>query len=99
MPEETAAAPISKPKKAAAAAKKGGGVDLGSIAGLAVAMLGIVGGLMLEGGKLRDVAQITAAMIVLGGTAGAVMVSMPLKTVGGALRRVKGVFFDSTLEP
>ncbi len=99
MPEETAAAPNPKPTKTPPAAKKGAGVDFGSIAGLAVALFGIVGGLMLEGGKLRDVAQITAAMIVLGGTSGAVMVSMPLKTVGGALRRVKGVFFDPTLEP
>ncbi|MGA3188121.1 MAG: flagellar motor protein [Bryobacteraceae bacterium] len=70
--------------------------DLASIAGLMVAFGGILGGLIIEGGKLKDVAQFTAAMIVLGGTAGAVMVSLPLKVIMGGLRRLKGVFFDST---
>src|SRR5271170_4793173 len=66
--------------------------DLASIAGLAVGLLGILGGLLLEGGKLKDVAQFTAAMIVLGGTSGAVLVSTPGRVVGGALRRFLGIF-------
>jgi chemotaxis protein MotA len=70
--------------------------DLASIAGLLVAFGGILGGLIIEGGKLKDVAQFTAAMIVLGGTAGAVMVSMPQKVILGGLKRLKGVFLDST---
>jgi chemotaxis protein MotA len=87
MPEEkSASAPTPK--------KSSSGVDFGSIAGLAIAFLGILGGLTLEGGHLRDVAQITAAIIVLGGTTGAVLVSMPLETVLRALRRVKDVFFN-----
>ena len=49
--------------------------DLASIGGLALGLFGILGGLIMEGGKLKDVAQITAAVIVLGGTAGAVLVS------------------------
>ena len=48
--------------------------DLASILGLVVALGGIVGGLLLEGGKLKDIGQFTAAMIVLGGTTGAVMI-------------------------
>jgi chemotaxis protein MotA len=85
-----------KTKKPGAAKKKkaGGKLDLGSIAGIVVAMLGILGGLILEGGKLRDVAQFTAALIVLGGTAGAVLISMPLHTVGRAVKRLTGVFLD-----
>lgn len=71
-------------------------IDIGSIAGLVVSLIGILGGLTLEGGKLKDVAQITAAMIVLGGTSGAVLVSMPLKVVIGALKRFAGVFRDTT---
>jgi chemotaxis protein MotA len=52
----------------------------------------------MEGGKLRDVTQFTAALIVLGGTSGAVMVSVPLKTLIGGLKRLKGVFFDAKVE-
>jgi chemotaxis protein MotA len=83
MAEKTKNARTSKP-------------DLASIAGLLVAFGGILGGLIIEGGRLKDVAQFTAAMIVLGGTAGAVMVSLPQKVIIGGLKRLKGVFFDST---
>jgi chemotaxis protein MotA len=69
--------------------------DLASILGLAVALGGIVGGLLLEGGKLRDIGQFTAALIVLGGTLGAVMISTPLPVLKGASRRFLGVLSDS----
>ena len=32
----------------------------------------------MEGGKLQDIAQVTSALIVLGGTLGAVMITTPL---------------------
>jgi chemotaxis protein MotA len=76
--------------------KKGSKADFGSMAGVALALAAILGGLVLEGGKLRDIAQFTAALIVLGGTAGAVLISMPLRVVMGAMRRLVGVFFDPT---
>ena len=60
-----------------------------------VALGGILGGLLMEGGKIKDIAQFTAAMIVLGGTTGAVMVSTPLHVLKGAMRRLAGVFLDS----
>ena len=69
-------------------------IDFASFAGLAVALVGILGGLLLEGGRLKDVAQFTAALIVLGGTTGAVLISTPLRTVLGAQRRVMGIFRD-----
>ncbi len=69
--------------------------DLATLAGLVVAFAGILGGLLIEGGKLRDVAQFTAALIVIGGTAGAVMVSTPMRVLQGAVRRLVGVFFDA----
>ncbi len=75
-------------------AKAGGSTDLVSILGLVVALASILGGLMLEGGKLKDILQLTAAMIVLGGTAGAVMVSTPGGVLRGALRRFVQVFRD-----
>ena len=69
--------------------------DLATLAGLVVAFAGILGGLLIEGGKLRDVTQFTAALIVIGGTAGAVMVSTPMRVLQGAVRRLVGVFFDA----
>ena len=45
--------------------------DIASILGILVAFGGIVGGLLMEGGKVSDVTQVTAAIIVLGGTLGA----------------------------
>ena len=59
--------------------------DMATFAGLLLAIGGILGGLLLEGGKIEDISQMTAAMIVLGGTLGAVMVTTPLH--GPAQRR------------
>lgn len=75
--------------------KKGGGaLDLATIAGLLLALAGIVGGLLLEGGEITDIVQVTAAMIVVGGTLGAVMVSTPPSILKGALRRIMSVLHD-----
>ncbi len=68
--------------------------DFSTLGGLALAVGGILGGLLLEGGKITDVSQLTAAMIVLGGTLGAVMVTTPLSVLGGAVRQIQMVFFD-----
>jgi chemotaxis protein MotA len=73
---------------------KSGGVDLATLAGLVIAVTAILGGLVLEGGQIADVAQVTAALIVLGGTLGAVMVSTPTKVLQGALRRLMGIVRD-----
>lgn len=71
--------------------------DIASIAGIVIALAGVVGGLLIEGGKLRDIAQVTAAIIVLGGTIGAVMVSTPMTVLIGAVGRLKGVLLDTTV--
>jgi chemotaxis protein MotA len=68
-------------------------IDWSTLAGLALAFGGILGGLVLEGGRIQDVAQITAAAIVLGGTFGAVLISKPFPTVVSAVRRLKEVVF------
>jgi chemotaxis protein MotA len=67
-------------------------MDAGSLAGIVLAVAGILAGLLLEGGHVGQVAQPTAAMIVFGGTLGAVMLQFPLKTVMAAGRRLVRVF-------
>jgi chemotaxis protein MotA len=66
------------------------------VIGLVVALAAILGGLLMEGGRITDVAQLTAAMIVLGGTAGAVMVSSPAFVLKGAMKRLGSLFLDSS---
>lgn len=69
-------------------------IDLATIGGLILAMAGILGGLLLEGGKMSDVQQVTAAMIVMGGTIGAVMVTTPLSVLIRAAKKLGAAFFE-----
>ncbi len=67
-------------------------LDKASFAGLVVALGGILAGLLLEGGNLGQILQPTAAMIVFGGTLGAVMLQFPLATILLAMRQLASVF-------
>src|SRR5260221_814940 len=49
---------------------------------------------MLEGGNLGQVLQPTAAMIVFGGTLGAVLIQYPLPVAMSAFRRLAQVFVE-----
>ena len=80
----------------AATKKASGKPDFATFGGVLLALGGIVGGLLLEGGKIQDIVQITAAIIVLGGTFGAVMVNTPTRVLVGALKRFVQVFRDSS---
>lgn len=68
--------------------------DFSTILGIALAAAGIIGGLILEKGSIQDVAQGTAAMIVFGGTLGAVLVTTPMAIVLRAFRGLGAVFFE-----
>ena len=68
-------------------------MDNSSVIGILIAVVGIVAGLLIEGGNVGQVLQPTAAMIVFGGTLGAVMLQFPLKTVVTAFRKLVQVFF------
>jgi chemotaxis protein MotA len=70
-------------------------IDFATVIGILVGTLGILGGLLLEGGKFTDVAQYTAALIVGAGTAGAVLVTTPSQLIGRALRRLKDVLWET----
>jgi chemotaxis protein MotA len=81
------------------ASKKASRPDIATLIGLLLAGGCILGGLMIEGGKLTDIAQITALMIVLGGTIGAVMVTTPWKTLIRAAKYLGNVFFEQQEDP
>lgn len=68
-------------------------MDKSSFSGVFLALGGILLGLVLEGGRVRQVLQPTAAMIVFGGTIGAVMLQFPLRTVFHAWKQLARVFF------
>jgi len=74
-------------------------MDKSSVAGISVALGGILLGLFLEGGKLAQILQPTAAMIVFGGTLGAVLLQFPLRVVIAAFRRLARVFVDNSKNP
>ena len=92
MADAKDAKPTSKPK-----AKSGGQrPDFVSIGGLVVALGGILTGLIMDGGSFKDVRQVSAALIVLGGTLGAVMITTPMQVLLGAAKRVGAIFFEKT---
>ena len=78
--------------------RKPGRLDLLAVAGIPVGLALILAGQLLEGGRAHTLFQLTAALIVFGGTAGAVMVSFSTNDVMDALRRLPSVFVDR-LEP
>ncbi len=54
-------------------------MDFGTIGGIVFAIGMILAGQAIEGGHVSSILQVTAAMIVFGGTIGATAVSFPLK--------------------
>jgi chemotaxis protein MotA len=74
-------------------------MDKSTFLGVAVALTGILLGLMLEGGKIAQIIQPTAAIIVFGGTLGAVMIQFPLRVIFAAARRLGQVFVDNAQDP
>jgi chemotaxis protein MotA len=74
-------------------------MDKSSFLGVAVALGGILFGLLLEGGRIAQIIQPTAAMIVIGGTLGAVMIQFPLRVIFAAMARLGQVFVDNSHDP
>src|SRR3954447_6473805 len=83
-------AQTSKPK----AKKPGMKPDIATVVGIVLALTGILGGLILEKGQIQDILQGTAAMIVLGGTFGAVLITNPLPVVLQAFGGLSKVFME-----
>jgi chemotaxis protein MotA len=74
-------------------------IDIISIAGIAVAALAILGGQALEGGHIGSLIQATAFLIVIGGTAGAIMLqhSLPVFLLG--MRLARWIFQPPAADP
>ena len=75
--------------------RKRGRVDLTSVAGVPLALGFILLGLLLEGGSVRSILQLTAAFIVFGGTLGAILVSYSIQDVRRAASSLHEVFVDA----
>ncbi len=56
-------------------------MDIATILGLVLALGSIIGGQILEGGHIGSIMQLTAFIIVIGGTIGAICVQNPLSVV------------------
>jgi chemotaxis protein MotA len=74
-------------------------LDLATVGGIVLALTGMIGGLLLEGGTIKDIGQFTAGIIVLSGTLGAVLVTTPMRNLKGAGRRLGSVLFEPELAP
>jgi chemotaxis protein MotA len=74
-------------------------VDKASVGGVLVGLGGITAGLLIEGGNLGQIIQPTAAMIVFGGTFGAVLLQFPLPIFLAAFGRLANVFVEPKLQP
>lgn len=74
-------------------------LDLATLGGLVVALGGILVGLVLDGGRVKELVQVNAALIVFGGTFGAVMVTTPLPVLARAMRHAGSIFFDRVHTP
>lgn len=69
-------------------------MDKASVGGILVALVGILSGLLLEGGNVGQILQPTAALIVFGGTFGAVLLQFPLPIVLLSISHLAHVFLD-----
>ena len=74
-------------------------MDKSTLAGVCLALGGILVGLLWEGGSVTQILQPTAALIVFGGTLGAVLIAFPLPVVLAAGKGVGGVFLDPSRDP
>jgi chemotaxis protein MotA len=73
-------------------------LDILSIVGIVMALVAIVGGNLLEGGHVSSLLQLTAFVIVFGGTSGAILIQSPISTFLRALRMAAWVILPPKIE-
>jgi chemotaxis protein MotA len=74
-------------------------IDLNSLAGMLLALGGIIAGQVLEGGHLGSLLQVTAFVIVFGGTLGAVLLQCPVKVFASGMKMGAWIFVPPVLLP
>jgi chemotaxis protein MotA len=73
-------------------------VDILSIVGIIVGLAAILGGNVLEGGHVGSLLQLTAFVIVFGGTMGAVLLQTPMSIFMRSLKMLMWIFLPPRLE-
>ncbi len=73
-------------------------MDLASVFGSILGITGVVGGQLLEGGHIGQIMQGTAAIIVLGGTIGAMLLSFPVQDIKKAFAMIPSVYMNVDLD-
>ena len=74
-------------------------MDIATIIGLLMGFGAVIGGQTLEGGSIMALIQPTAAIIVLGGTFGATIVSFPMNHLMQAVTEIRKVLFPTHASP
>ena len=69
-------------------------LDRSTIFGFLLAILGVAGGLALDGGSVRQILQPSAALIVIAGTLGAIFIQFPMEVLSDTARLTKLVLFE-----
>ncbi|ADW70893.1 flagellar motor protein [Granulicella tundricola] len=70
-------------------------IDKSTVVGVMLAGAGVVAGLLLDGGTVRQILQPTAALIVVGGTLGAVMIQFPMQTIRSTIKELRHALLDA----
>ena len=73
-------------------------MDFLTIIGLAIAIGSILGGQILEGGHVSSIMQLTAFIIVMGGTIGAVCIQNPMSVVLKGVSLLSLALFDPKVD-
>lgn len=74
-------------------------MDKATLIGLVLGLGAVIGGQVLEGGKVGSIIQLTAFVIVFGGTFGAVFISYPFQDVLGGFKGIKKIIKEPPQDP
>ncbi|MGD0884137.1 MAG: flagellar motor protein [Thermodesulfovibrionales bacterium] len=74
-------------------------MDRSSMIGILLGAAAVIGGNLLEGGKITAIFQMTAAVIVVGGTTGATLLSFPLSDLLKAVASLRDIFLSKNSDP
>lgn len=69
-------------------------MDIASVIGILIGIFALIGAQILESGSIGTIIQPTAALVVAGGTMGAILLNFSFSTVMSAFSDIKKVFFN-----